>query len=126
MPSVRRRSGGAISNVAAAALAVAACAMPDAHVVRPAELTGAWVRQRADGTWGDTLRYLADGRVLGSAGSPMPAAARWSVVRPTSKATGQAFCVLGTAARACQPFRLDGDTLIVGDIEHAAFFRRAR
>ena len=101
------------------------CARPDVESARPPELTGAWVRLRADGTWGDTLQYLADGRVLGSTGHPVPATAQWSVIR--SKVAGEAFCGWNAKDRDCQPYRLEGDTLVVGYIQQSpTYLRRAR
>jgi hypothetical protein len=100
------------------------CDFMSAQVVHPPELTGKWVRLRADGTWGDTLSYLADGGVRGSPGHPIPASARWVVVR--SKAAGEGFCVGDDRDRSCRPFRLEGDTLVVGDISSPAYYRRAQ
>jgi hypothetical protein len=107
-----------------AVLSLTGCVPLDARVVHPAELTGKWVRLRADGTWGDTLEYLADGRILGSAGRPVPATARWDVVR--SRVAGEGLCTSdGPKKGRCQIYRLEGDTLVLGYIKRPAYFRRA-
>jgi hypothetical protein len=100
-----------------------ACALGDAKVVYPAELTGKWVHRRPDGTWGDTVAYLADGRMVGSQGHVVASAASWAVVR--SRVAGEGLCITEAAKPACNPFRLVGDTLVVGTIEHASYFHRA-
>ena len=109
---------------ATAACTVAACAGMEADLVHPAELAGKWVQLRSDGSWGDTVEYVADGRVVGSVGRPVSVTERWVVVR--SKVAGEGLCVGDPMKPACQPFRLDGDTLTRGPFEHPTYFRRAR
>jgi hypothetical protein len=105
-------------------LAVAACIRVDAEVLHPAELSGRWIRLRPDGSWGDTLEFLADGRVHGSVGNPVPESARWSVVR--SRVTGEAFCAVDARDRGCRQFRVEGDTMVLGGLTDATYFRRVR
>lgn len=105
-------------------LAVAACAGMEADLVHPPELVGTWVQLRADGTWGDTVAYLADGRVVGSASRPASASEQWVVVR--SKTAGEGLCVGDPLKPRCHPFRLAGDTLTRGPFEQPTYFRRAR
>jgi hypothetical protein len=113
------------AGAGALAAALAGCLGLDAQVVHPAQFVGKWVRLRSDGTWGDTLEYLADGRVVGSVGHPVPLTDRWVVVR--SKLAGEGFCAGAPTKPACQPFRLDGDTLLVlGRVADPTYFRRVQ
>jgi hypothetical protein len=93
------------------------------QISHPAELTGKWARLRADNSWGDTLEYLADGSVRGSSTNPVPDSTTWGVVRVRSI---EGFCTTKTKKISCQQFRLEGDTLVFGDIANPTFFRRAR
>ena len=117
------------SNTAAFSVRIVLCLMfagcfrDHVTMLRPAELTGRWVRLQQDGTWSDTISYLADGRVLGSTGHPIAESVRWTVVH--SARFGEEFCETNLRAR-CHPFRLEGDTLVVGPISDATYFRRAR
>jgi hypothetical protein len=70
-----RATPGVITAVALLVMSIAACSparSSQAPLETPTELVGSWVRLREDSTWGDTLTYLADGRVLGSVGHPVP------------------------------------------------------
>ena len=77
---------------------------------RPMELSARWVRLRADGTWGDTLDYRADGHVIGSQGHPVPTSARWGVRvgPPRQICFGDA-----TEGGMCRTYELRGDTLVL-------------
>ena len=99
-----------------------ACLPRDLSVEHPAELTGRWSQLRPDGSWADTVEYLADGRVRVAA-APVDTSARWSVVRDSDY---RAFCRIGFASRSCVPFRLEGDTLVVGEISSPTYYRRVR
>jgi len=76
----------------------------------PTMLAGRWVRLREDKTWGDTLGYQADGRVVGSAGHAVPESARWGVRAGPPEQT-----CFGDAREGgmCRTFELRGDTLLV-------------
>lgn len=105
------------------------CPLDKFEVVRPAELTGKWVKLRTDGTWGDTVEYLADGRVVAGLGTVLRRGARWSVVR--SRSAGQALCTSDSASTtrsvSCpQLLRIEGDTILVGVSTSPSYFRRVR
>lgn len=78
----------------------------------PAELVGTWVRLLPDSTWGDTLSYLADGRVVGSTGHRVPLSARWEV--KDGPAGTQKFCASDESSTYCQTMRLEGPLLVLG------------
>jgi len=95
-----------------------------APMTQPAELVGRWVRLRADSTWGDTLHYLADGRILGSVGHPVPASARWGV-RPGPGGSPD-FCTADEKEGYCQTFRFEGHVMVLGGGPSGpSYFRRA-
>jgi hypothetical protein len=101
----------------------AACITDRAEILHPAGLTGTWTRLRADNTWGDTLEYLADGSERGSSTNPIPDSTTWAVVRWKNI---EEFCTTHVKAISCEQFRLEGDTLVFGDIRKSTFFRRVR
>jgi hypothetical protein len=105
-------------------LAAIACSVSSTRYVesRPKELIGRWVLSRADGTWGDTATWQADGTMLGSTNHEFPSDARW-VVR-TSDDNSLTMCVSGGKQANCQPFVIAGDTLIWGRGPTADRFRR--
>ena len=78
----------------------------------PAELVGTWVRLLPDSAWGDTLSYLADGRVLGSTGHRVPVSAGWEV--RSGPAGTQKFCASDESGAYCQTMRLEGPLLVLG------------
>lgn len=81
------------------------------------------MRLREDGTWGDTLEYLADGRVLGSTGHPVPASARWGV--RDGPAGGRQFCAADGKEGGCTTFRVEGATMVSdGGPYGPTYFRR--
>lgn len=83
-----------------------------APLTQPASLVGRWVRLRDDGTWGDTLDYRPDGRVLGSQGHEVPPSARWGV-RPGPLGS-QELCAADATVAYCQTFRFVADTMLLG------------
>jgi hypothetical protein len=105
-------------------LSVCACSVSSNHYVesRPQELVGQYVLSHADGTWGDTATWKADGTLLGSTNHEFPSDARW-VVRTRADNT-QLLCVSGGNQANCQPFTVVGDTLIWGRGANADRFRR--
>ena len=106
---------------------VAACARgaaPEHPLDHPREFVGRWVRLRDDRSWGDTLEYLADGRVLGSVGHPVPASARWGVRRAPRRQPE--FCAADEREGYCQTYRFEGQTLVLGGGPNGpSYFRRA-
>ncbi|HKN67028.1 MAG TPA: hypothetical protein VJW73_12175, partial [Gemmatimonadaceae bacterium] len=117
-----------ISVVLAMTIAAAGCAgkadTAQAPLTHPAELVGRWVRFREDSTWGDTLQYLADGRVLGSEGHAVPAEARWGV-KPGPLGS-QEFCAADDREGYCQTFHFQDSVMVVGGgPEGPSYFRRA-
>ena len=105
-----------------AAVLAAACLSLDATVSHPSELVGRWARLRADHTWGDTVVLQASGTMLDASASPSDSL-RWSVVR--SRTAGAGLCFGRARAAKCQPYRLEGDTLIVGSLPTPTYLRRA-
>jgi hypothetical protein len=107
---------------------VAACSGTSpakAPMTQPANLVGRWVRLREDSTWGDTLQYLADGRVLGSTGHPVPETARWGVRE--GPAGSQEFCAADSKEGYCQTFRFEDSIMVVGGGPSGpSYFRRAQ
>lgn len=118
-----RRSRWAGAAIAASITIVSACLPHDYAVLHPPALTGRWVQLRADGSWGDTFEYLADGRVRIAAAPVIDTALDWSVLRYRKS---DALCRRDHATSSCQPFRLEGDTLVVGDVGRPTYYRRAR
>lgn len=104
-------------------LLTSACAPFDAaSISQPAELTGRWARLRADQTWGDTVVLQANGIVI-DAPHTVADSLRWSVVQ--SRVAGVALCLGPPRTPHCEPYRLEGDTLVVGRLPTPTFFRRA-
>lgn len=109
------------------ALPLVACApgaSPSPTLDHPSQLVGRWVRLREDSTWGDTLVYLADGRVLGSTGHAVPPSARWGI---KAGAGGiRQFCAADAKEGYCQTFQLQDSALILdGGPAGPTIFRRA-
>src|SRR4051812_30180768 len=71
------------------------------------EFVGQWVRLREDSTWGDTLNYLQNGRVLGSTGHDVPQSAQWGV-RDGPSGTRE-FCAADEREGYCETFRFEGE-----------------
>jgi hypothetical protein len=93
-------------------------------MTQPSEFVGRWVRLREDSTWGDTLQYLADGRVLGSSGHPVPPSARWGV--RARLAGSREFCAADNKEGYCQTFRLVDSVMVLdGGPSGPTYFRRA-
>lgn len=91
----------------------------------PEDLVGQWVRFRQDSTWGDTLTYQADGRVLGSVGHPVPPSARWGVRRGPGGTTES--CAGDDREGACQTYRFEDSIMVVGGgPQGPSYFRRVR
>jgi hypothetical protein len=106
--------------------AVAACrgAADRAPVAHPTALTGRWVRLKEDGTWGDTMDFLPDGTVRGSADHPVPTSLRWTVERDS---TGEQFCARDESGGFCRPYHLkDGQLELIGGPSGHTVFRRVR
>jgi hypothetical protein len=90
----------------------------------PSELVGRWVRLRNDSTWGDTLQYLEDGRVLGSTGHSVPASARWGV--RAGPAGSREFCAGDDREGYCQTFRFQDSVMVLGGGPAGpSYFRRS-
>jgi hypothetical protein len=90
----------------------------------PAELVGRWVRLRADSSWGDTLEYLPNGQVRGSAGHAVPPGARWGTRAGPLKS--REFCAGDEQNAYCQTYRLAGSIMILGGGPPGpTYFRRA-
>lgn len=105
-------------------LFAAGCAAFDATVSQPAELAGRWARIRPDQSSGDTLVLEPDGKAIdGSSAVPLDGI-RWSVVK--TGVAGSGLCIGPRQSPHCETFRLEGDTLILGDAAAPRFFRRAR
>jgi len=100
-----------------------ACLTAKAKVSQPRELVGRWARLGADTAWSDTIELLADGRVSGSARPSVTDSTRWSVVQSRF---GLAFCAGARSQSRCQPFRLEGDTLVLGRVPTQSYLRRTR
>jgi hypothetical protein len=95
-----------------------------APMTQPSELVGRWVRLREDSTWGDTLQYLSDGRVLGSSGHSVPSSARWGV--RAGLAGTKEFCAADEKEGYCQTFHLEDSVMVVdGGPSGSTYFRRA-
>jgi hypothetical protein len=110
--------------VLAVVLICAAC-RPDApsRGDHPATLVGTWERQHADGTWGDALEFLPDGKVAGTASHPVPSSAYWSVHHDTPG--GETLCVGDDRNASCRPFSLTNETLTLrGGPSPPTTFRR--
>ncbi len=88
-----------------------ACLVLDGKVDQPHEFVGRWARLVADTVWSDTIELAADGRARGSLDHSMPDSTRWAVVHSRF---GEGFCLGPRGKRNCQPFRLEGDTLVLG------------
>jgi hypothetical protein len=116
-----RALGGA--PVAIACFAVIACADRAGDNAHPSELVGRWVRMRPDRSWGDTMEFRADGRLLGSTGYPVPPTLQWEVKRSTDGVLQ--YCAAQGENGFCRTYRLSGDTLeMVGGPQGNTTFRR--
>jgi len=100
-----------------------ACRPLDATVSQPAELAGRWARLSSDQTWGDTLVLAPNGAVLTASRDSDADSLRWSVI--SSRVAGIALCLGPARTPRCEPYRLEGDTLIVGLLPTPTFYRRA-
>jgi len=103
------------SVVLVALLAAPGCAAerpPAAPLSHPSELLGRWVRLRADSTWGDTLDFTKDGRILGSVGHTMPEDSHWGV-RPGSLGS-HLLCAQVEKEAYCQTYRFEGAVMVLG------------
>jgi hypothetical protein len=91
----------------------------------PKNLVGQWVRLRLDQTWGDTMQFMPDGALRGSAGYPTPPNLTWEV---RHYETGKSqYCALQASVGFCRDFRLAGDTLYMfGGPQGNTTFRRVR
>ncbi len=109
-----------------AMLAATACADSGRETSpHPANLTGRWVRLKQDHTWGDTMEFMPDGAIHGSATYPVPSNLRWEI-RYDSVA-GPQYCALQIDAGFCRPYHLQGDTLrMIGGPQGDTQFRRVR
>lgn len=89
----------------------------------PVDLVGRWVRLREDSTWGDTLEYLADGRVLGSTGHPVPTNAGWGV--RADPLNSREFCAADEREGSCQTYRFQDSIMVLdGGPAGPSYFRR--
>jgi hypothetical protein len=100
-----------------------ACMRLDAKVSQPAAFVGRWARLVSDTLWSDTVELVADGRVRGWNGPAVSDSTHWTVVQSRF---GDAFCVGPRRHPNCRPFRLEGDTLVLGRVPKQAYWRRAR
>ena len=81
------------------------------------------MRLRADGTWGDTMSFGADGALQGSANYAVPPNLHWEVKRD-SQATPQ-FCAAVSGDAFCRPYRLtDSQLELLGGPRGNTIFRR--
>ena len=104
-------------------LALACSRQENTPLEHPTDLVGRWVRLKADSSWGDTLEYLSDGRVLGSEGNPVPATARWGT-KPGPLGT-HLFCAADGSEGACQSYRFADSVMVVGGGPSGpSYFRR--
>jgi len=108
----------------ASGMLAVACRPFDATVSQPSELTGRWARLSPNQTWSDTVVLAPNGAVFGASPASDTDDLRWSVVR--SRVAGRALCLGPARAPHCQPYRLEGDTLVVGRLPTPTFFRRAQ
>ena len=110
------------ASFAIVAVACADRASDDSH---PAELVGRWVRLRADQSWGDTMEFRPDGKLLGSTGYPVPARLEWQVKRNADGVLE--YCAAEGGNGFCRAYHLDGDTLdMIGGPQGNTIFRRVR
>ena len=99
------------------------CGSLDVTVSRPRELAGRWARLRADSVWTDTLILGANGRVTDPLEVSSADSSHWSVVRSRF---GEGLCIGRGNHMRCQPYRLEGDTLVWGRPANPMLLRRAR
>lgn len=95
----------------------------DATVSHPHEFVGRWARLVADTSWRDTIELDAEGGVHDALDRPMPDSTHWDVVHSRF---GEGFCFGPRRRPNCQAFRLEGDTLVLGNIRKQSYWRRAR
>lgn len=80
----------------------------DREIGQPPGFVGSWVRQRSDGTWGDTLELTATGTVRGSTGWRVPPDAKWGV---RSRAGVDVFCFFDARDFSCKSFNANDSVL---------------
>jgi hypothetical protein len=90
----------------------------DAKVSQPREFADRWVRLVSDTLWSDTVELIADGRVRRWNGPTVPDSTRWAVVQSR---VGDALCIGPRTHPNCQPFRLEGDTLVLGPVPKQSY-----
>jgi hypothetical protein len=100
-----------------------ACTRLDAKVSQPGEFAGRWARLVTDTSWGDTVELFTDGRVHGWNRLTILDSTRWAVIHSRF---GDAFCAGPRSHPNCQPYRLEGDTLVLGRVPRQSYWRRAR
>lgn len=103
-------------------LAVASTQACAPEVSQPPEYVGRWTRLVPGDSVADTIELLPDGRVRGGKSSTTRDLTQWAVVR---SAFGTGFCLGHVGKPNCQEARLEGDTLVVGLMSHATYWRRA-
>ena len=121
----RRLTVGALGQapMVIACLAVIACADRAGDNAHPSELVGRWVRMRPDRSWGDTMEFRPDGRLVGSTGYPVPPTLQWEVKRSTDGVLQ--YCAAQGENGFCRTYHLSGDTLeMVGGPQGNTTFRR--
>ena len=94
----------------------------DATVSRPTTFVGRWARLVSDTAWTDTVELFADGGARGWSGRTEPDGTRWDIVH--SRVGGDGFCAGPPSRPNCQPYRLEGDTLVLGRLPKQTFLRR--
>jgi len=99
-----------------------ACMRLDAKVSQPGEFAGRWARLVSDTLWTDTVELVADGRVQGWNGVAVLDNTHWAIVHSRF---GDAFCFGSRRQPNCRPFRLEGDTLVLGRMPKQSYWRRA-
>jgi hypothetical protein len=91
----------------------------------PAVLIGGWERQLDSSTWGKTLVFRADGKVVGSASNNVPPTAYWYVSH--NGAGGDELCVGDGRNSSCQTYMLANQILTVhSSAGQVTNFRRVR
>jgi hypothetical protein len=98
------------------------CIPLDAKVSRPPEFAGRWARLVSDTSWSDTIELVPDGRVRGWKAATSDSS-HWAVVQSHY---GDALCIGLRRQPNCQPYRLEGDTMVLGRTPKQSYWRRAR
>jgi hypothetical protein len=99
-----------------------ACVPFDTRVSRPRELVGSWARWRSDTTWADTVELFPDGSVRGWGRATDRDSISWMLIHTR---VGDALCVGSRRQPGCETYRLEGDTLVLGDMPRNSYWRRA-